>query len=102
VSQAQTVKLASTRYLDNLHTSGDSLGRAFRDLELEEQVGARRKRRSPPSRPHSMRADEGTAECEERALWPPWLLLLPGAKHSRNVLSKPNRACERQHAATKC
>jgi len=34
----KTVKLASTRYLDNLHTSGDSLGRAFRDLELEEQV----------------------------------------------------------------
>lgn len=32
------MKLASTRYLDNLHTSGDSLGRAFRDLELEEQV----------------------------------------------------------------
>jgi fumarate hydratase class I len=34
----KTVKLASTRYLDSLPTEGNSLGRAFRDRELEEQV----------------------------------------------------------------
>ena len=34
----KTVKLASTRYLDTLPTSGNAEGRAFRDLELEEQV----------------------------------------------------------------
>ncbi len=34
----KTVKLASTRYLDGLPTSGNALGRAFRDPELEEQV----------------------------------------------------------------
>lgn len=34
----KTLKLASTRYLDGLPTSGDALGRAFRDVELEAQV----------------------------------------------------------------
>ncbi|NNL86840.1 MAG: fumarate hydratase [Myxococcales bacterium] len=34
----KTVKLASTRYLDSLPTTGNSLGRAFRDVELEEKV----------------------------------------------------------------
>jgi fumarate hydratase class I len=34
----KTVKLASTRYLDELPTTGNSEGRAFRDRELEEQV----------------------------------------------------------------
>ena len=34
----KTVKLASTRYLDTLPTTGNEHGRAFRDLELEEQV----------------------------------------------------------------
>jgi fumarate hydratase, class I len=34
----KTVKLASTRYLDGLPTSGNAQGRAFRDLELEAQV----------------------------------------------------------------
>jgi fumarate hydratase class I len=34
----KTVKLASTRYLDTLPTSGNAEGRSFRDLELEEQV----------------------------------------------------------------
>lgn len=34
----KTVKLASTKYLDNLPTSGNEHGRAFRDLELEKQV----------------------------------------------------------------
>ncbi len=34
----KTVKLASTRYLDGLPTSGNAGGRAFRDLELEAQV----------------------------------------------------------------
>jgi fumarate hydratase class I len=34
----KTVKLASARYLDNLPTSGNDLGRAFRDLKLEQQV----------------------------------------------------------------
>ena len=34
----KTVKLASTRYLDGLPTSGNEAGRAFRDLELEQQV----------------------------------------------------------------
>jgi fumarate hydratase class I len=34
----KTVKLASARYLDSLPTSGNELGRAFRDLELEEKV----------------------------------------------------------------
>ena len=32
------VKLASARYLDSLPTSGNELGRAFRDLDLEEKV----------------------------------------------------------------
>ncbi len=36
----KTVKLASTRYLDALPTSGDRNGRAFRDLELEAEVHA--------------------------------------------------------------
>ncbi|MFQ5514285.1 MAG: fumarate hydratase [Myxococcota bacterium] len=34
----KTVKLASARYLDGLPTSGNELGRAFRDPELEERV----------------------------------------------------------------
>ena len=44
----KTVKLASTRYLDSLPTSGAPDGRAFRDLELEAEIhkltqGARRR-----------------------------------------------------------
>ena len=34
----KTVKLASARYLDDLPTSGNAHGRAFRDPALEEQV----------------------------------------------------------------
>jgi fumarate hydratase class I len=34
----KTAKLASARYLDHLPTSGNALGRAFRDLEWEQQV----------------------------------------------------------------
>ena len=34
----KTVKLASTHYLDDLPTSGNELGRAFRDLEMEQRV----------------------------------------------------------------
>ena len=34
----KTVKLASARYLDGLPTSGNELGRAFRDPDLEEKV----------------------------------------------------------------
>jgi fumarate hydratase class I len=34
----KTVKLASCRYLDTLPTSGNAHGRAFRDVELEEQI----------------------------------------------------------------
>ena len=34
----KTVKLASTHYLDDLPTSGNTGGRAFRDPQLEEQV----------------------------------------------------------------
>jgi fumarate hydratase class I len=34
----KTVKLASCRWLDSLPTTGNELGRAFRDLELEKQV----------------------------------------------------------------
>jgi len=34
----KTVKLASCRYLDRLPTSGNEHGRAFRDVELEEQI----------------------------------------------------------------
>ncbi len=34
----KTVKLASCHYLDTLPTTGNELGRAFRDLELEQQV----------------------------------------------------------------
>ncbi|XP_046564727.1 fumarate hydratase class I, aerobic-like [Haliotis rubra] len=34
----KTVKLASTRYLDTLPLSGNDHGRAFRDLELEQQI----------------------------------------------------------------
>ncbi|MFQ5417280.1 MAG: fumarate hydratase [Myxococcota bacterium] len=34
----KTVKLASVHYLDGLPTTGNEGGRAFRDLELEEQV----------------------------------------------------------------
>ena len=36
----KTVKMASARYYDNLHTTGSPEGRAFRDLELEAQVHA--------------------------------------------------------------
>lgn len=34
----KTVKLASTRYLDSLPTSGSEAGHAFRDIELEEEI----------------------------------------------------------------
>jgi fumarate hydratase class I len=34
----KTVKLASTKYLDHLPTTGNEHGRAFRDLELEAQL----------------------------------------------------------------
>ena len=34
----KTVKLASTRYLDRLPTTGNATGRAFRDLDMERQV----------------------------------------------------------------
>ncbi|MFO1032004.1 MAG: fumarate hydratase [Planctomycetota bacterium] len=34
----KTVKLASARYLDTLPTTGNAHGRAFRDVELEQQV----------------------------------------------------------------
>jgi fumarate hydratase, class I len=34
----KTAKLASARYLDTLPTTGNDLGRGFRDLELEEKV----------------------------------------------------------------
>ena len=34
----KTVKLASSHYLDNLPTSGDEHGRAFRDLDLEAEI----------------------------------------------------------------
>ncbi len=34
----KTVKLASAKYLDNLPTSGNELGQAFRDVELEARV----------------------------------------------------------------
>ncbi|HEY6728780.1 MAG TPA: fumarate hydratase [Polyangiaceae bacterium] len=37
-SNLKVVKLASARYLDTLPTSGNSLGRGFRDLELEAEV----------------------------------------------------------------
>ena len=33
-----TVKLASCKYYDNLPTTGDETGRAFRDVELEKLV----------------------------------------------------------------
>lgn len=33
-----TVKLASTHYYDNLPTTGDETGRAFRDVELEQKL----------------------------------------------------------------
>ena len=36
----KTVKLASTRYLDGLPTTGNEYGRAFRDLDLEAKVQA--------------------------------------------------------------
>jgi len=34
----KTVKLASTKYLDDLPTTGNELGRAFRDVEMEKKV----------------------------------------------------------------
>ncbi|MBF0559947.1 MAG: fumarate hydratase [Nitrospirae bacterium] len=34
----KTVKLASTKYLDSLPTSGDKSGQAFRDIELESRL----------------------------------------------------------------
>ena len=34
----KTVKLASAKYLDNLPTSGNELGRSFRDLEMEKEL----------------------------------------------------------------
>jgi len=36
----KTVKLASTKYYDNLPTTGNEHGRAFRDVELEKEVHA--------------------------------------------------------------
>lgn len=33
-----TVKLASTKFYDNLPTTGDETGRAFRDVELENKL----------------------------------------------------------------
>ena len=39
----KTVKLASTKYLDGLPTSGNEYGRAFRDVALEEKVLQRAK-----------------------------------------------------------
>ena len=37
----KTVKLASTKYLDKLPTTGNDLGRGFRDVELEKKILAR-------------------------------------------------------------
>jgi len=34
----KTVKLASARYYDDLPTTGDELGRAFRDVQLEKEI----------------------------------------------------------------
>jgi fumarate hydratase class I len=34
----KTVKLASARYLDNLYTTGNEHGRAYRDLEWEQEI----------------------------------------------------------------
>jgi fumarate hydratase class I len=34
----KTVKMASTKYLDELPTTGDDTGRAFRDVEMEEKL----------------------------------------------------------------
>lgn len=34
----KTVKLGSTRYYDDLPTSGNDMGRAFRDIEFEEKI----------------------------------------------------------------
>jgi fumarate hydratase class I len=34
----KTVKLASTKYLDNLYTTGNKMGRAYRDLEWENKI----------------------------------------------------------------
>ena len=34
----KTVKMASTKYYDTLPTSGNEHGRAFRDVELENQI----------------------------------------------------------------
>ncbi len=34
----KTLKLATTHYLDDLPTSGNELGRAFRDLDLEKEI----------------------------------------------------------------
>lgn len=34
----KTVKMASTKYYDNLPTTGNKHGRAFRDIEMEQQV----------------------------------------------------------------
>ena len=34
----KTVKLASTKYLDRLRTTGNDLGRAYRDVDMERQV----------------------------------------------------------------
>lgn len=34
----KTVKLASARYLDDLPTTGNALGRGFRDIELEQEI----------------------------------------------------------------
>ena len=36
----KTVKMASTKYYDTLPTEGNEHGRAFRDLELEEEISS--------------------------------------------------------------
>lgn len=44
----KTVKLASTKYLDHLPTTGDIQGRAFRDLDMEPQMLQQRGRVALP------------------------------------------------------
>lgn len=41
----KTVKMASTKYYDNLPTTGNAHGRAFRDVEMEKKVRSDPRRR---------------------------------------------------------
>eukprot|EP01050_Picozoa_sp_SAG11_P009482 SAG11_NODE_892_length_6673_cov_7.963797_5_plen_234_part_00 len=108
-----TVKYASAKYLDELPTSGNEHGRAFRDLEVEvavkkmtEDMGigaqfggkyfchvrppARPPAQARPARPSPLPAVSGWSPPSQTAIWPPrWRHKPSRAEPSR---AEPSRA----------